>query len=167
MIWILLQFLVEGCKTQIFKGVWNDGSASGNHVDTGLRPPFLGLGFMAKLENWKLPSWCFRGSWRPSGLIAYAVKKPHYYLCPWFPIPPLIEELSGTNVLSQAALAGAIFLYKCSMVARSNILYPNSPEPKHIQHKYCRCNTLRSLGREKKEHRHKFIWRVYLQLGAS
>ena len=39
MIWIFLQFLVERCKTQIFKGVWNDGSASGNHVTlvSGLR----------------------------------------------------------------------------------------------------------------------------------
>ena len=27
------------------------------------------------------------------------------------PYPPLIEELSGTNVLSQAALASAFFLY--------------------------------------------------------
>ena len=33
--------------------------------DTGLRPPFVGLGFMVKLENWKLLSWCFRGSYAP------------------------------------------------------------------------------------------------------
>ena len=30
--------------------------------------------------------------------------------------PPLIEELSGTNVLSQAALASAFFPYKCFML---------------------------------------------------
>ena len=42
-------------------GIWQP-------CDTGLRPPFVGLGYMAKIENGKLPSWCFRGSWRPSGV---------------------------------------------------------------------------------------------------
>ena len=47
MIWILLQFLVEKCKLQIFKGVWNDGSASGNHVT-----PVSGLRSLA-LVSWR------------------------------------------------------------------------------------------------------------------
>ena len=53
--------------------------------DTGLRPPFVGLGFMAKLENWKLPSWCFRGSWRSWGVWLHMRSKKFW---PWFPIPP-------------------------------------------------------------------------------
>ena len=77
------------------------------------------------------------------------------------PYPPR-EELSGTNVLSQAALASAFFLYKCFMVARSNNLC--SLGPRHIQHS--RCNTLHSLNTENKEHWHEFIWRVYLQRWA-
>ena len=37
--WLHLQFIVEKCKTQIFKNVWIDGSASGDWrpCDTGLR----------------------------------------------------------------------------------------------------------------------------------
>ena len=51
------------------------------------------------------------------------------------------------------------FLYKCSILARTNNFY--FLEPRHIQHS--RCNTLHSLDTENKQHRHKFIWRVYLQ----
>ena len=92
--------------------------------DTGLRPPFVGLGFMAYPENWKLLSWCFRGSWRPSGLWLHMRSKN---------IIIIFAQAHGTNVLSQAALANAFFLYKCFMAPRSNNLY--SLEPKHIQHK--------------------------------
>ena len=92
--------------------------------DTGLRPPFVGLGFMAYPENWKLLSWCFRGSWRPSGLWLHMRSKN---------LIIIFAQVHGTNVLSQAALANAFFLYKCFMAPRSNNLY--SLEPKHIQHK--------------------------------
>jgi len=53
MIWILLLFLVERCETQIFKVVWNDGSASGNHVTlvSGLRSLALVSWRSLKIEN--------------------------------------------------------------------------------------------------------------------
>ena len=108
----LLQFLVERCTItnlprclKLWLSIWQP-------CDTGLRPPFVGLGFMAKLENWKLPSWCFRGSWRPSALwLHMRSKKNNIIFVHGSLSPPLIEELSGTNVLSQAALASAFFLY--------------------------------------------------------
>ena len=146
MIWIFLQFLVERCKTQIFKGVWNDGSASGNHVTlvSGLRSLALASWRSLKIENSHPDASEAADAPQASDCICGQKMFVHGSLS-----PPLIEELSGTNVLSQAALASAFFPYKCFMVARSNSL------------------TLHSLNTEKKEHRHKFIWRVYLQLGAS
>ena len=54
--------------------------------DTGLRPPFVGLGFMAKFENWKLPSSDCTCGQKISLLFFSTV-----------PYPPLIEELSGTR----------------------------------------------------------------------
>ena len=63
------------------------------------------------------------------------------------PYPPL-EELSGTNVLSQAARTSAFFPHKWFILATSNNLC--SLGPRHIQHS--RCNTLRSLNTENKEY---------------
>ena len=59
--------------------------------------------------------------------------------------PP--EELSGTNVLSQAARASASFPHKWFILATSNNLC--SLGPTHIQH-HSRCNTLHSLNTENK-----------------
>ena len=59
------QFLVEMCKTRIFEGVWNDGSASGNHVTlvSGLRSLALvtchASGAADTFHEWKT---CFRTS---------------------------------------------------------------------------------------------------------
>ena len=146
MIWILLQFLVERCKTQIFKGVWNDGSASGNHVTlvSGLRSLALASWRSLKIENSHPDASEAADAPQASDCICGQKKFVHGSLSPfdW-----RVEW--RYNVLSQAALASAFFPYKCFMVAKSNNL------------------TLHCLNTENKEHRQKFIWRVYLQLGAS
>ena len=151
MIWILLQFLVETCKTQIFQGVWNFGSASGNHMTlvSGLRSLALVSWRSLKIEN----------SHPDASGAADAVEKSHQYICPWFPTP-LKSWVAVTSVSSSASQG--VFASQV-LIARSNNFC--SLEPRHIQHS--RCNTLRSLNGEDKEHRHKFTWRVYLQLGAS
>ena len=61
--------------------------------------------------KWKTPVLMLQRQLTPlRRLIARAVKKSHHYLCPWIPIP--LEELSGTNILPQAALASAFFLHE-------------------------------------------------------
>ena len=60
----------------------------------------------------------------------------------------IFAQVHGTNASSQTALASAFCLYKCFVVARSLGLDTYN---------------ISSLNTENKEHRHKFIWRVYLQ----
>ena len=92
MIWLPLRFLLEKCKTQILTNVWNDGSASGNHVTlvSGLRSLPLVTWRSLKIEyshrlivmlqrqlttfvNGKLAS--------ALPLIAHAVKTLHKSIC--------------------------------------------------------------------------------------
>ena len=63
-----LQFLVEKCKTQIFKKCMNWWLSIWRLATMWHWSPFVSLGFMAGLENCALPSWGFKSSWHPSGL---------------------------------------------------------------------------------------------------
>ena len=77
-------------------------------------------------------------------LIAHAVKKSHYYLCPWLPIPPLKSWVALTFCLKQCEPV-RLFVHKWFTLARPNNLY--SLELRHIQHS--RCNTLSTVWTRK------------------
>ena len=96
MIWILLQFLVERCDKQIFKVVWNDGSASGNHVTlvSGLRSLALVSWRSLKIEN-SHPD-ASEAADAPEASDCTCGQKISLLSLSMVPYPPLIEELSGT-----------------------------------------------------------------------